>query len=77
MTRLACFKPHAATLVIALLSAALASCSSDRPAPTQPSTGVYDFALVDVNPTSPTLGDTLSISASLGKPVVLFIGAAT
>lgn len=62
---------------IAMLLLAISSCGSDRPAPTQPSTGVYDFALVDVNPTSPTVGDTLSISASLGKPVVLFVGAAT
>ena len=68
--------PFAAPAIAALLLA-IGACSSDRPAPTQPSTGVYAFALVDVNPTSPTLGDTLSVSASLGKPVVLFVGAAT
>ena len=68
--------PFVAPAIVALLFA-IGSCSSDRPAPTQPATGVYSFALVDVNPTSPTLGDTLSVSASLGRPVVLFVGAAT
>jgi len=68
---------RARPLLATLALLALASCGKDDKAPTQPSTGVYDFALVDVNPTSPTLGDTVATSAFLGKPVVLFVGAAT
>ena len=45
-------RPPSPHLVARLGLLALVACG-EGDSPTQPTTGVYDFALVDVNPTSP------------------------
>lgn len=61
----------------ALLLLLLPLTSCHKASPLQPKTGVYDFSLVDVNPNSATYGQAVSRSDFVGKPLVLFIGAAT
>ena len=61
----------------ALLLLLLPLTSCHKASPLQPVTGVYNFSLVDVNPNSATYGQTVSSSSFAGKPLVLFIGAAT
>jgi len=63
--------------LISLLLLALPLLSCHKASPLQPVAGVYDFSLVDVNPKSATYGQTVSSSSFAGKPLVLFIGAAT
>jgi hypothetical protein len=69
--------PRVARAFAALLLLLLPLASCHKASPLQPSTGVYDFSLVDVNPNSATYGQTVSRSDFVGKPLVLFIGAAT
>jgi len=63
--------------LISFLLLALPLSSCHKASPLQPVAGVYDFSLVDVNPNSATYGQTVSSSSFAGKPLVLFIGAAT
>jgi len=53
----------------------LASCGDDGDkTPTSPP-GVYNFSLRDVNPSSPSHGQMVSIQSFLGHPIVLYVGA--
>ena len=73
-----CARPRTiARRLAALLLLLLPLISCSKTSPLQPSTGVYDFSLVDVNPNSATYGQTVSSTSFSGKPLVLFIGAAT
>ena len=64
-------------LAAALLLALGTACSKDEPTkPTQVPES-WNFSLPDLNPTSPTYGQSVSPAQHLGKPVVIFVGAPT
>jgi hypothetical protein len=70
-------RPHRVAWRFAALLLLLLPLISCGKSPTQPAIGVYDFSLVDVNPNSATYGQTVSRSGFAGKPLFVFVGAAT
>lgn len=58
-------------------AAVLLLCCAGEEGPIRPpDPGPVEFILVDVNPFSPTRGDSVSLSAFRGEPVVLYAGSA-
>ena len=68
-------------LFLSIAFLAIVACDDDAPNKPKPVTpgpeAVADFSLPDLNPNSPTFGDTISPRDSLGRISCWYFGAAT